>query len=129
MKKQNKIQKFEDMPVWHDSQDYAVAIYKITKTYPEEEKYALVDQMRRAASSVSANIAEGFGRKSETHKDTSRFYKIALGSLLETKNFIYLSQRLGYISPGSGKELINQTEVVHDQITAILKYFKDNSPS
>ena len=115
------------MPVWHDSQDYAVTIYKITKTYPEEEKYALVDQMRRAASSVSANIAEGFGRKSETHKETSRFYKIALGSLLETKNFIYLSQKLGYISPGDEKELIAQTEAVHDQITAILKYFKDNS--
>ena len=115
------------MPVWQDSQDYAVAIYQTTKKFPDEEKYALVDQMRRAASSVSANIAEGFGRNSETFKDTARFYKIALGSLLETKNFIYLSQRLGYVTLEEGQELIDQTEAVHNQITAILKYFKENS--
>ena len=121
-----KINNFEEMPVWQDAQDYAVAVYAITKNYPKEEKYALVDQMRRAASSVSANIAEGFGRNSDTHKETTRFYRIALGSLLEVKNFVYLSLRLDYISSEDADELVNMSENLHNQITAILKYFRDS---
>jgi four helix bundle protein len=117
-----KITRFEDMTVWQDSQELAVTIYKLTSVFPKDEKYALTSQIRRSSSSVSANIAEGFGRS--TKNDRSHFYHIALGSLLETKNFIYLSLRLGYIQQFELENIIAQIETIHKQITAILSYFK-----
>ena len=67
----------------------------MTKTFPKDEMFAMTSQLRRAAYSVSANIAEGFGRKSKS--DKLHFYTMAYGSLLEVKNFLYLSQKLDYI--------------------------------
>lgn len=120
--KTNKILRFEDMPVWQDSLDLAVLIYKITKSFPIEERFALTNQLHRASSSVSANIAEGFGR--QTLKDRAHFYHIALGSLLETKNFIYLAQKLEYMKTDDADDIISKIDSVHKQITAILGYFK-----
>jgi four helix bundle protein len=120
-----KIERFEDMQIWNDSQDFVVEIYKITKKFPKEELYALTIQMRRACSSISANIAEGFGRGS--NKDKSHFYHIALGSLLETKNFVYLSSRLKYMIQEDSDKLVTEIDLVNKQITAILKYFKENA--
>ena len=91
-----KIRSFEDLVVWQESQHLAVIIYKATAHYPASEQFALTNQLRRAVSSISANIAEGFGR--ETSKDKLHFYTMAYESLLETKNFLYLSERLGYIT-------------------------------
>ena len=122
--KTNKILRFEDMPVWQDSLNLAVLIYKTTRTFPTEEKFALTDQLHRAASSISANIAEGFGR--HTLKDRSHFYYIALGSLLETKNFIYLSEKLCYVKRSEADVIIIKIESIHKQITAILGYFKQH---
>lgn len=101
-----KITGFEQLVVWQKSQDLAVLIYKITKTFPSEEKFALTDQIRRAATSVSANIAEGFGRR--TLKDKVHFYTIAYGSLLETKNFIYLAEKLS-LTDSATKHQISET--------------------
>lgn len=119
-----KFNRFEDMPVWHDSQEFAVEVYKATKEFPKEELYSLVNQMRRSASSVSANIAEGFGRSTE--KDRLHFYHIALGSLLETKNFIYLAGRLGYIEKDKLSVLIEKADKILDQIHAIRRYFNSH---
>lgn len=119
-----KLTRFEDMPVWQESQSFAVEVYKVTKNLPKEELYGLVSQLRRAASSVSANIAEGFGRK--TVNDRVHFYHIALGSLLESKNFIYLEGRLDYIEHVVVERLIIQSESIHKQITAIMRYFNNN---
>jgi four helix bundle protein len=58
-----KLKSFEDLSVWKKSHELVLEIYKITKSFPREEKYGLVSQMRRAAISVAANIAEGFKRK------------------------------------------------------------------
>lgn len=115
-----KITRFEDMPVWQEAQECAVSIYQLSKSFPKDEQYALTSQLRRAASSVSANIAEGFGRG--TYKDRSHFYHIALGSLLETKNFIYLAARLDYINKDEVGKIVACINSVHSQITAILRY-------
>lgn len=120
-----KINRFEDMPVWQDAQDFAVSIYSITKNFPKEEQYALSSQLKRAASSISANIAEGFGRKSS--KDKIQFYRVAYGSLLETKNFIYLSKRLNYINGTSQDEIVKASEHLQKQINAIMAYLKENA--
>jgi len=119
-----KLTRFEDMQVWQESMDFTVSVYKHISRFPKEEKYGLVSQMQRASSSISANIAEGFGRA--THKDRAHFYHIALGSLLETKNFIYLAGRLDYLKQDEIDNLVTEIDSVHKQITAILKYFNNH---
>lgn len=89
------IQSFEDLNVWQESQNLAVETYKATRSFPKDELFGITNQIRRAASSISANIAEGFGRRSPS--DKHHFYTIAYGSLLETKNFLYLAEKLGYL--------------------------------
>lgn len=121
----NKYTRFEDMSVWQEAQDLAVNVYNLTHAFPKSELYGLVSQLQRAASSVSANIAEGFGRHSA--KDKSHFYHIAFGSLLETKNFIYLAARLGYIDQEQSGTIALEAESIQHQISAILKFFKDNA--
>jgi four helix bundle protein len=99
MEKQ-KIKSFEQLVAWQKAQDLAVMVYKLTKNFPNEEQFALTNQLRRASTSVSANIAEGFGRV--TSKDKLHFYAMSYGSLLEVKNFIYLSERLDYLKDTDG---------------------------
>lgn len=95
------VSRFEDLEVWQESQLFAVEIYHITKSFPAEEMYGMTSQLRRAAASISANIAEGFGRA--TVNDKLHFYTISYGSLLEVKNFLYLAQKLEYID----EEILN----------------------
>lgn len=85
---------FKDLIVWQKSHELVIEIYKITKLFPQEEKFGLVSQMRRAAVSVPANIAEGFIKRSI--RDKSSFYNIAQGSLEELKYYLILSEYLGY---------------------------------
>lgn len=89
-------QGFEQLEAWQHAIDLAVNIYHLTDMFPKSEIYSLTNQMRRASSSVSANLAEGYGRHG--YKEKLQFYKIANGSLLEVKSFCYLAQRLEYIS-------------------------------
>jgi four helix bundle protein len=81
-----KIQKVEDLIVWQKAHQLVLAIYKATKTFPKDEMYGIVSQIRRAAVSVPANISEGFRRR--TKADKQRFLTIAHGSLEETRYFL-----------------------------------------
>ena len=75
-------QSFEQLLVWQKGHQYVLSIYRITKLFPKEEIFGLVNQMRRAAASITANIAEGYAKISP--KDKLRFYNISQGSLEET---------------------------------------------
>ena len=119
------IENFEDMRVWQISQDFAVEIYQITKLFPREEQFGVTSQIRRAASSISANIAEGFGRRSV--KDKLHFYTIAYGSLLETKNFLYLACRLQYIADDDLSRLISHSVDCQKLINACKHSLIENS--
>ncbi|HRB82674.1 MAG TPA: four helix bundle protein [Acinetobacter johnsonii] len=112
--------RFEDTPVWKDAVDLAVIIYSITKKFPSDEIYAMTSQMRRSATSVSANIAEGYGRV--TKKDKVHFYTMSYGSLMELKSFLYLSQKLEFIKDIS--EPVKLIEHIQDQINAIRNSLK-----
>lgn len=90
------IEKFEDLIVWRNAHQLVLKIYRITKGFPSEEKFALVSQMRRSAVSIPPNIAEGF--KKRGIKDKANFYNIAQGSLEELRYYIILSKDLGYIN-------------------------------
>ena len=96
-------QSFEDLQVWQKAHQYVLGIYRITRHYPKEEVFALVNQMRRASASNTANIAEDFVRIGQ--KDKLHFYNIAQGSLEETRNFLILSRDLGYITQEEMDEL------------------------
>jgi len=89
-----KIQKFEDLVVWKKSHTLALEVYGLTKDFPSEEKFGLVSQMRRAAVSVPANIAEGFKRRGT--KDKINFYNISQGSLSELQYYLILVKDLGF---------------------------------
>ena len=89
------VEKFTDLIVWQEAHKFVLMVYAMTKNYPNEEKYGLVSQMRRAAVSVPANIAEGFKRQGL--QDKIRFYNIAEASLEEVKYFLILSKDLNYV--------------------------------
>jgi four helix bundle protein len=82
--------RFEKLEVWHKAIQFAQLIYEVTKTFPADERFGLTNQMRRAAVSVSSNIAEGTSRT--TSKDKSRFVEIAYGSLLEVVSQAHIAE-------------------------------------
>ena len=104
--KNNNIKSFEDLIVWQKALDLSAHIYQATEQFPKSEQFGITNQLRRSSSSVSANIAEGFGRT--TAKDKLQFYYIAHGSLLETKNFIYLSHKVGYLDEIIKKDFLSE---------------------
>ena len=89
------IHTFTDLVAWQEARKIALETYALTKTFPTDERFGLVDQMRRSAISVSSNIAEGFGRS--TAKDKNQFYSIAKGSLMELHSQSIIASDLGYI--------------------------------
>lgn len=86
---------FENLEVWQKSRELVKEIYGITSDFPADEKFGLTSQLRRAAVSVSSNIAEGSSRWSK--KDQARFYEIAFGSLIEVLNQSILSNDLDFM--------------------------------
>jgi four helix bundle protein len=90
-----KIVSFKDLQAWQAGHRLVMMIYELTSHYPKEERYSLVDQMRRSAISVTSNIAEGFGRRGYAEK--ARFYSIALGSLSELDSQAAVSRDIKYI--------------------------------
>jgi four helix bundle protein len=90
------VQRFK---VWQDSIELVVECYKLSASFPSDERFGLVSQIRRAATSVPANIAEGFGRWNA--RDFARFLAIASGSLRERETHFIIATRLGYLSGAS----------------------------
>jgi four helix bundle protein len=87
---------FEKLEVWKDSIEFADLVYRVTRTFPDTERFGLTSQMRRAAVSVSANIAEGSSRMSRN--DFARFLEIATGSVFEVVSHAYVAKRQNLLS-------------------------------
>ncbi len=96
------IKSYRDLRVWQRGMDLAKRIYQLTKTYPEDEKFGLASQMRRAAVSVPSNIAEGQARRGT--REFAQFLSHAEGSVAELDTQLILSAELGYCSPGAVRE-------------------------
>jgi len=108
-----------DLKVFKIAHDLTLEIYKITKNFPSEEKFDLISQMRRAASSICANMMEGSYRNNS--KEFRQFCGIARGSVGELRYFIILSQDLGYISNDMSTKLIEKTATVSKMIYGLIK--------
>ena|SRR5688572_9540005 len=94
---------FEDLIVWQKAHALVLAIYRVTKSFPREETYGLTQQLRRAAVSVPANIAEGFKKRGRA--DKARILNIAQGSLEESRYYLRLAADLAYVEAGT---LVNE---------------------
>ena len=94
---------YKRLGAWQNADDLTVQIYRVTRAFPSEDLYGMTSQLRRAACSVPANIAEGAGR--ESNADYLRFLSIARGSLSETEYFLHLANRLNYLTESDWKEL------------------------
>ena len=98
---------FRDLRVWQKSHEFVLAVYRYSESFPEREKYGLAHQLRRAAVSIPAHIAEGFGKRSQAEK--ARFLNIAEGSVEECRYYLILSQDLGYGQSESLRSTLEKT--------------------
>ena len=112
----------KDLRVWQQSIELVTSIYMITKTFPKEEMFGLVSQMRRAAVSVPSNIAEGYARG--TDRENLHFLRISSGSMSEVETQLLLSWNLGYISQESYDELSENLTSVWKQLNALKSSIK-----
>jgi four helix bundle protein len=99
-----KIKDFEDLDVWQRGRDLVIKIYELTNNFPKEEIYGITSQIKRAALSVPANIAEGFGRFH--FLDKAKFYLNARGSLYELKSFLLISRDLRFVEDRSFQDIL-----------------------
>jgi four helix bundle protein len=123
MDEMKKVNGYQDLNVWKKSMDLVVDIYKLIKTLPKIETYNLSDQMRRAATSIPSNIAEGSGRNST--KEYIQFLYIALGSACELETQLLIIQRLGYQQ--SVSSFIIEISQIKKMLNALISSLKRSS--
>ncbi|MFQ6609498.1 MAG: four helix bundle protein [Fidelibacterota bacterium] len=109
----------KDLDVWKKSVELVVDIYKLTQSFPSEEKYGIVSQMRRAAVSIPSNISEGAARHG--NKEFIQFLYVSLGSLTELDTQLEIAKRLGY---NSKKNISTNLEDIRKMILGLIKYQK-----
>jgi four helix bundle protein len=107
---------FTDLEVWQKAHTFVLEVYRITRSFPQEERFGLVTQFRRAAVSIAANIAEGFRKYGAA--DKARFLNIAEGSLEECRYYCILSQDLGY---GNTQELREILDILAAQLATYIR--------
>jgi four helix bundle protein len=113
---------FKKQKVWQKSHRLTLAIYRVTKSFPKDELYGLTGQIRRAGSSIPANIAEGCGRDGDA--EFARFLQIAMGSASELEYHLLLSHDLGYLNDQDYAELSKETTELKQMLTSFIKKLK-----
>ena len=109
---------FRKYDAWQNALQVVETIYQLTKCFPEDEKYGLTNQVRRAAVSIASNIAEGASRESEV--DFARFLEISLGSAFEVETQILIANQLGYVTAENYEPLLNQLTILQKQINSLI---------
>jgi four helix bundle protein len=117
-----KIRSFTDLQAWKEGHELVLSTYKFTKKLPKEEKFGLVDQMRRCVISITSNIAEGFARQGQ--KEKIQFYFTAKGSLTEYQNQLLVTRDVGYISKPQFTSIANQSIRIHKLVNGLIRSIK-----
>jgi four helix bundle protein len=118
------IESYRDLKVWNLGMDIAVAVYQATRAYPREEQFGLTSQTRRAASSIPANIAEGYGRNSRA--SYVNFLRIAQGSLKELETHLLLARRVGLLSEEESVPLLTQSDELGRMLHSLIVRVKSS---
>jgi four helix bundle protein len=118
---------YRDLRVWKEAMDLAVQCYAWTKDFPKEETFGLVAQIRRAASSVPANIAEGYGR--ESTGSYAQFLRTAQGSLKELETHLLLATRVGLMPEAKSDPLVQQSDVVGRMLRGLIRSIERSAPT
>lgn len=120
---QKTIKDFKDLFAWQKAHGLSIAVYRVTRDFPRDEMFGLINQLRRASVSVSSNIAEGFGRR--TASDRSHFYDMARGSLHEVQAQLLIAKDVNYLDPAEYQQLENISVECHKVLTGLIN--KTNS--
>jgi len=115
---------FRDLKIWQKSMQLVTRIYDETRTFPAEEKYGIISQIRKSAVSVPSNIAEGYGRHSDG--EFTRFLNIAMGSLFEMQTQIQISVNLNYLDKESGIELFAASREIERMLSSFINSINSN---
>jgi len=113
------IRSFTDLDAWKEGHKLALIMYEVTKTLPKEEIFSLIMQMRRAAVSITSNIAEGFSRQS--YKEKLQFYSISLGSLTELQNQSLVARDVKFMSEVDFQRIAQQSIRVSKLVNGLIK--------
>ncbi|MBZ9713082.1 four helix bundle protein [Deinococcus multiflagellatus] len=113
---------FEKLDIYHLSVEMAAEVYRISAAFPADERFGLTNQLRRAATSITLNIAEGSGR--DSRKDFAHFLMQARGSAYEVASALDLAVRLGYLTPEQPQEVLVQAHTLCAKITALARNLK-----
>lgn len=113
---------FKELDIWKDSKEFCYKIYQVTRSYPEEERFGMINQLRRASVSIPSNIAEGSSRQS--NKEFAHFICVALGSCYEVQTQLEISAKLGFIQIEKEKELITELEILQRKINKFYQYLR-----
>ena len=113
------IREFTDLKAWQECHKVVLMIYTISKNFPSDEKFGLTSQMRRAAVSITSNIAEGFGRQGQ--KEKTQFYMMGRGSILELKNQLLIAKDIGIIKNEEYDTISEQTTTAHKVLNGLIK--------
>jgi four helix bundle protein len=116
------VKSHKDLHVWQKSIEFVISIYTLTNTFPKDELYGLISQMRRAGISISSNIAEGAARFSK--KEFIQYLYIALGSSSELETHIIISNKLNYISIEEYNSLLNDLSEIRMMLLGLIKSLK-----
>jgi len=108
---------FHDLRVWSESHKLTLAIYKVTRAFPSEERFGLTSQIRRAATSVEANLAEGCGR--QTDAELARFTQISMGSASELESHLLLARDLGFLTASEYEQLLSGLGAVRRMLCSL----------
>ena len=120
--KGTKIETYRDLLVWQKSMTLVTGIYRMTKSFPQNELYGLTSQIRRSAVSIPSNIAEGYGRRSR--QDYIRFLQIAMGSLFELQTQLQIAVNLEYVAQSQFETVNDQTREIERMMSSLISKLK-----
>ena len=116
---------FKDMPIWQEAIRVAEMIFKLTDNLPRKEDYGFTSQVRRAALSISANIAEAFGRQHTL--DKIKFYYTSRGSVTETQSHLEYGTRVGYLNQQNAKEVDAMLSKLHNDVNKVIASLRESN--
>jgi four helix bundle protein len=119
------LQSYRDLLVWQKGIDLVVIAYKATSGFPKSETYGLISQIRRAATSIPANIAEGYGRGSR--REYLQFLQIAQGSLKELETHVIVSEKLFYLTSSQTKRVLTETDELGRMLGSLIRKLRSSS--